>query len=103
MHILNPSQIRYNASNIIGGFDLGLVVLVQLGEGYNCIKKILLRTTMGAGESVLDLPCFGIYFDRVQVVIVDCMRRNVRGTTSMQRVDVILQDVTQSINPSTVD
>jgi hypothetical protein len=32
VHVLNPSQIRYNVSTIIGGFDLGLVALVQLGE-----------------------------------------------------------------------
>jgi hypothetical protein len=31
------------------------------------------------------------------------MSKNVRAMTGMQRVDVVLQDITQSIDPSTVD
>jgi hypothetical protein len=58
---------------------------------------------MCAGELVLDLPCLGIYLGRVQVAIVDCMNRNVRGTTGMEHVDVVFQDVTQLIDPSTTD
>ncbi len=58
---------------------------------------------MCVGEPILDLPCLGIYLDCIQVAIVDCMSKNVRAMTGMQRVDVVLQDITQSIDPSTVD
>ncbi len=58
---------------------------------------------MCEGEPVFDLPCIDIYLDRIQVAIVDCMSRNVRGTMGMQHVDAILQDVTQWIDPSTVN
>ncbi len=58
---------------------------------------------MCARERVLDLPCLGICLDCIQVTIVDCTSRNVRVMMSMQRVNVVLQDVTQSINPSVVN
>jgi len=58
---------------------------------------------MCAGEFVLNLPCLGIYLGRVQVAVVDCMSRNVRGTIGMEHVDVVFQDVTRSIDPSTAD
>jgi hypothetical protein len=46
--------------------------------------------TMCAREPVLDLLCFGIYLDRIQVIILNYMNKNVRGTTSVQRVDANL-------------
>jgi hypothetical protein len=58
---------------------------------------------MCAGELVLDLPCLSICLDRVQVAIMDCMSRNVKGTTCMQHVDAVLQDVMQLIDPRIAD
>lgn len=58
---------------------------------------------MCVGELVLNLPRLNIYLDCVQVTIMDCMSKNVRGTMGMQHVDVILQNVTQLIDPSAAD
>jgi len=51
---------------------------------------------MNTGETVFDLPRLCIYLDHVQVIIMKCMSRNVRWTTSVKCVNTILQNLAKS-------